>query len=217
MKILISGLTAAGKTTTANLVADAFGWPVISWLSTMREAVAESDPELADIGHHTPAHDHIRRHDDQIDRVVDQILLERVRDTDRGVFDAWALPWRAHGAAVSIWIESDEPSRVRKAVVSRQIRGLAPDPDVRASLRHKDEFARKKFRRLYGFDIFSDRDPFDIIINNERLIPAATIAAADAGIRRITPVVAQCVETVMGLRPSVDEASAPFVVRCRKA
>lgn len=47
----------------------------------------------------------------------------------------------------------------------------------------KDAFSRRRFRELYDFDLYVDHGLFDLVLDNSRYIPAATIAASDQGIQ----------------------------------
>jgi hypothetical protein len=67
---------------------------------------------------------------------------------------------------------------------------------------------------MYGFDLFEDRSPFDIIVDNGQLIPEATVSAAREGIARFDLVLRQCIDFHAGRRDRLAAEHAPFIVRC---
>lgn len=175
-RIIISGLTAAGKTTHAKKLADYLG---LEYFSS-----SELLGELAGLeAVWSPSVDMRRKGDQDIDRQLDMRVLQEFRSRSECVFDAWALPWYCDGPAIRMWIESDFPSRVRKCIVSRLERGDTPNArDCLSVVRAKDHFSRDVFLRNHGFDLFTDRSPFDLILDNSSLIPTPTIESAQRGI-----------------------------------
>lgn len=77
---------------------------------------------------------------------------------------------------------------------------------VEALLLKKDGDTREKFKRRLGFDLFIDRDRYDIVLNNTALIPEATDQAAEAGIVAFAPAVLSatryCIDRIV--RPGFD-------------
>lgn len=174
-RIIISGLTAAGKTTHGRLIADVLRIPYVSGSAMLAELVGKPGPW-------TPEVDRART-EGAIDRELDLLMLETFNASKDGVFDAWALPWLSDSDAIRVWIESDLESRVRKAMVTELRRGLDAAIEVRRRIvEEKDNFSRDLFIRLYGFDLFTDRAIFDIIVDNSGFIPRATIQDSDRGI-----------------------------------
>jgi cytidylate kinase len=175
-RIVISGLTAAGKTTHAKKLADYLGLEYFSSSEVLGELTG------LEAGW-SPSVDMRRKGDQDIDRRLDMRVLEEFRSRPECVFDAWALPWYCDGPAIRMWIESDFPSRVRKCIVSRLERGDNPDArDCLSVVRSKDQFSRDVFQRNHGFDLFTDRRPFDLVVSNSSLIPTPTIECAHRGI-----------------------------------
>lgn len=175
-RIVISGLTAAGKTTHAKKLAEYLGLEYFSSSEVLGQLTGLE-------GAWSPSVDLRRVGDEEIDRQLDALVLREFHSRSECVFDAWALPWICDGPAIHLWIESDFPSRVRKCMVSRLDRGDTPDArDCLSVVRAKDQFSRDVFLRNHGFDLFTDRSPFDLILNNSSLIPRPTVECAQRGI-----------------------------------
>src|SRR5690349_5604133 len=118
MRVVISGLTAAGKTTLAKRLAAELHTSCLSGSEAVRKHLGDA----SDVW--TPELDQ-RRTAREVERAIDLEVLGNFRSARDGVFDAWSLPWLAKddGERVSIWIESDVESRVRKCMVSYIERG----------------------------------------------------------------------------------------------
>jgi cytidylate kinase len=101
--ILISGFTAAGKTTHARLLAEDLGWAYLGLSGVRRELPGYGEATEPPGAEWEPA----------MDRPMTQRLA-----TMRGpaVVDAWLQPWLSGRAdAVRVWLDSDEQSRLRNA------------------------------------------------------------------------------------------------------
>ena len=181
--IAISGLTAAGKTTHAQLLAHWLDYRYISATQIMLEIAGYGESTIEGIW---------LRADPNIRSVLTDIsvarkltdTLTRLAATERSVvFDSWGLSWAYQGPLVRLWIDSDRLSRSWKCYVSQ---GPSPSLSVVECTRlidDKDLQTRSLFREEYGVDIFSDRSVFDVVLDNSWLIRQPTREAADRGIR----------------------------------
>jgi cytidylate kinase len=175
MRILVSGLTAAGKTTLCRRLASASGVPYISASQVLREHLSDEGGEWS------PELDR-KRKELSLERAVDMAMIGALRDRAAGVFDSWGLPWYSDEDAVRIWLESSRDSRLRKCYVSYLQRGTPKTFDECAStMDAKDAMSRAVFRANWGFDIFVDRGPFDLVVDCSAEIPVATVERAEAG------------------------------------
>jgi hypothetical protein len=68
----------------------------------------------------------------------------------------------------------------------------------RTFVKKKDDDNWNLFRRTPGFDLYTERDVFNIALDNTTLIAAPTRTAADAGIRSFAPVLRAAVEACHG-------------------
>lgn len=186
--VAFSGLTAAGKTTHAQILAEQLGYDYVCAGQVMLDIL---DMSRSVEGVWFSEYDKIAeaREGDKVDMELDARLKQMADDRDGVVFDTWAMGWIYDGPLVRIWLDSDIPSRTRKSFVSQ---GENQELDLRGCqdlLAQKDGSTRETFRRLHGFDLFEDRDRYDAIICNTDLIPQPTAEASAEGIRTFTPVV----------------------------
>lgn len=174
-RIAISGLTAGGKTTLSLKFVRDYGLSYVSGSQVLRDLLGDSSSTW---------HPSIDQQRDTLalEREVDLTVLQRFSNRPEGVFDTWSLPWLARGEVEGIWIESDFESRVRKCMVSYLERGLSISYDEsKAIVLAKDKKSREVMRQNWNFDLFSDRSPFNLIIDASHLIPEASISAAHRG------------------------------------
>lgn len=193
-KVLISGWTAAGKTTHARLVAAELGWAYLDMSPVMRELTAVSGSR-----DWTPEQDDIRRRNRAIDIEADRRMLEMVSSGSSIVVDAWLQPWLYRSAsAVRLWLGSSRAARTKKCAVSglRHHEHLSGRQAAKV-IHRKDGFARRQFARLYGVRFDYDPTLFDLHIDNSAYIAETSIAASDAGIRDFQPVLMRRLEALL--------------------
>ena len=194
LAILISGYTAAGKTTHSHLLAEHFGCGYLGasefrrqLLCSRRESgIAEWDPGI----------DLLRRRSLEADRRLDALMSERMRASPVPlVVDAWLQPWLCRDrCAVRVWIASSAESRIAKAKVTFMRAGLPVPGDIDRQVGRKDRFSRRIFGELYGIDFAPDPSVFDVIVDNTRYIAESSIEASDNGIAEFEPVLEQAIE-----------------------
>jgi cytidylate kinase len=197
--IVIGGLTAAGKTTHAKILAAETGYTYVSGTGTLARLlgvpVPEDPPYWPDI-----AAEVAKRRSDDVDRALEEELLDKAASSNRQVFDVWALPWTSRDPRlIRLWIESTLESRAWKCQVSQGARPSMTMEQCRAYVKEKDDANRDLFRRTLGFDLYAEREVFNVALDNSALIGAPTRAAADAGIRAFAPVVRAAVDACHGM------------------
>ena len=202
--ILISGFTAAGKTTHARLLAEDLGWAYLGLSGIRRELPGMAEAGGPPAAEWEPAMDRRRNRDPGLDVIADRVMAQRIAAV-RGpvVVDAWLQPWlSSRSGAVRVWLASDERSRLRKAAVTFLRRGLAPPDGLAQEIRHKDRFSVEQFRSLYGIRFGPDTGLFDLLIDNSAFIRAASITASDEGIAAFRPVFRSAVTPLLLPRAS---------------
>lgn len=198
--IAFAGLTAAGKTTHARLLAQALGYRYVSATEILLEILG-IDGTAERVWFTQSGRIWAAREGDAADEELERRLLEMARTNDGIVFDTWALAWIADSPMVRVWIESDTPSRSRKCYVSQGRRKALSVQACTALVEEKDELTRASFLRRHGFDIAYDRERYDVQLDNSQLIPSATDRAAKAGIAQFAPVIEEVVRSKLELLP----------------
>lgn len=179
--ILISGFTAAGKTTHARLLARDLGWQYIG-MAELRSGLISSTPGNG--REWSPEIDFERSQNPDLDLRLDKSLRDLLDRSRHVVVDAWVQPWlnRAHDA-LRVWIHSDTRSRLDKAVVSYLRDGIQPPPDLPEQIKSKDHFSLTTFKKLYGIEFGPDRTVFQLCLDNSNYITSPSVEASDRGIQ----------------------------------
>lgn len=203
LKVVISGLTAAGKSTHAKLLAEEFGIPYVSATALLAELVSDRTGEAVET-RWQPSLDTARGADSSIDDELDYLLERELMTRASGVFDACLLPWVAPEAAtINLWIESDFQSRVRKCVVSHWEEAIG-STQATARVEAKDRFTIDRLRSAANVAYTPD-ERFDIVASNSDLIPSTDPETAQVGISLFHPLLTEAVAFVAGIR---DQAPA---------
>ena len=190
-KIVISGLTAAGKTTHTKLLAAAYGFRAVHFTDLLlRELGIPGEPDNG-IWFSRFREIESMRAGGTIDRYVDEAIGELLANDEPMVVDATLAPWLHPGEQVNIWLGSDRASRAWKCTVSRLPAAISTDDSLRL-LDEKDSFTREYLWKERGLDLYVDRSCFDLILDNSHLISEPTQAAADVGIGRLHRVLLAC-------------------------
>ena len=188
--VIISGLTAAGKTTHATLLARHYDLHYLSASQTMLKLaglVACQSPDfwVTEEGMGLGRRVTWNQVDEEIRRFEGQ--------SRQTVFDCLSLPWLHRQKSFVIWLESSLSSRVTKAIVSHQGQNNLTPAEVREQISLKDRAARREILAHYGVDIFRERAPFDLIIDVSSFITVPTEASIRFGIKHVDDIISSAV------------------------
>lgn len=214
MNIVIAGLTAAGKTTHALLLARQLGFDYISASQLMLRQL-NIDPDESNTLWTTRMAEVERRRDDcTVDEELNRHLALQLRQRDHTVFDSWSAAWlddRPDG--LRIWIESDRRSRAIKAQVSQHPHGpILCLVDCHAVVDEKDHSTAARLRPLLGVDIRYDKRPFDLVLDNSSLIATASMESARTGIARFHRQLTQAVTSAPQFQRKSPALTCPTTI-----
>ncbi len=186
--IVISGLTAAGKTTHSLLLSKALGFAYVSASQIMAQFAGYTVDSATEswwdkLGDALEA----ERESGLLDQTLDAEMCHRAAESHAQVFDAWALPWTSSDSMLRIWLQSSRESRTLKCAVSL-LPTTYPLEKCQRIVDEKDAHSRQMFQRLHGFDLFTDHHIFDFIVDSSELIGEPTPESAAEGIARLDPV-----------------------------
>lgn len=197
MNVVISGYTAAGKTTHARLLAEAMGLEFLSAAELLLERLGfdltvQSESEIW--FRHNAVIDRRRRTEGAVDADLDEYLVDRATRDDGVMFDARFLPWLTGAPMLRVWLDSDLPSRASKCRVSVD----APDiAECAVVIQEKDTLDVRRFAdrgRVFG----PEPGLFDIVLDNSAFITESTRACAARGVEAFHPYVMAAVEAALG-------------------
>jgi cytidylate kinase len=204
LNVAISGLTAAGKTTHARLLAQELGYDYVSATEILLSLLDVPAAERESVWFKHSAEIERAREGDELDLALEAQLIDIAENRRRVVLDTWSTPWLYKGPMVRIWFESDRLSRSWKCQVSQ---GKEQTLDTVACTRlidEKDAATRANFRRRHNFDLFQDHDEFDAILCNTWLIDEPTRASSDRGIAAFRPFVSAAARLFLGKAGSAE-------------
>ncbi len=188
VKVFISGLTAAGKTTHAKLLASDYHLQYMSASNILLERAHIDTTNLPKNFWVSSAASTLRSQrsqDQSIDIWVDQQMIAAATSANNVVFDSWGLPWLSTEPGLRIWLESSTLSRWWKAIVSQGLDSQTNPGETLAEMSKKDDFTREYFLSTYGFDLFQDHEIFDYILDITTFISAPTHEASNLSISKV--------------------------------
>ncbi|WP_408957614.1 (d)CMP kinase [Natrinema sp. 74] len=176
MLLTVSGPPGSGKSTTAELLADAFDLDHISGGDIFRN--------LAEERGYTPLEfNKLAEENDQIDRDLDHRLREiAVEETDL-VLESRLAGWLAGDEAdFRFWL--DAPARVRgERIAEREDK----DPDrATEETKAREASEAQRYREYYGIDI-RDLTIYDLSVNTARWEPDAVLDMLVTAVERYDP------------------------------
>jgi cytidylate kinase len=210
-RIVISGLTAAGKTTHGSRLARDLNIPYYS--------ASESFHRYFDAGSSiferrwSPQVDAIRKKTPKIDDLVDNEMISAL-EAGPGVFDATLLPWLTDRRdCVFVWLDSGLLSRARKCYVSH-LDDIHIDLGVANDIVFKKDMVTiDRLSSVKGVPFFPDHRLFHVIISNDDTLPHPTFEDAQLGILDFHPVFRASVRYALGL--DGDKPESPWVLHLR--
>ena len=179
--IIISGLTAAGKTTHCHLLAGEFNLQYVSASQVLLSLLHKCPVQARDFWGSAEGR---AAWSSPEALQVDELLLRIEADRRGLVFDTLMMPWVHRRAAFVIWLESSLPSRVMKSIASHRGENRLSKNEAQQRIEHKDDSARALAKARWGIDIAEDRGGLDLILNISACIKTPTMAGTMVSIRR---------------------------------
>ena len=171
---MLSGYTAAGKTTHAHVLAGVFGLHYVSASQILLSMLGKSPVQAPDFwvtdeGKAVWMTPEARRVDDELVRLESTMT--------HTVFDAFTMPWLHKGPALTIWLESSFDSRVLKATISHRGHTGREESELRQRLREKDGALQRRLREM-GVDPAVVTAQFDLVLDISSFISGPTFRDA---------------------------------------
>ncbi|HLD60236.1 MAG TPA: cytidylate kinase family protein [Candidatus Bilamarchaeaceae archaeon] len=155
MKIAITGLTASGKNTLAELVAKELSYKLVE--PTFKDLAKEEGISLMEFQKKAEK-------DHNIDKKFDDLLKKQV-SKGNCVVSTWLGPWIVNP---DITIQLFAPLDIRAMRVSK--RDKMPLDKAKKHVQERDNSNRKRYLDVYNIDIF-DTSSFDACLSSHKYTP----------------------------------------------
>jgi len=195
-RVMISGLTAAGKTTHCRMIESHFRMDYVSSSAVLLDALGIANRERPDdfwVSDKASEIHKKRENDRTIDRLIDKSLSEHIENNDNLIIDSWGMPWITQCEGFRIWLDSSLESRIWKSIVSHNAEHDYSLESYKKRIIKKDLHTRDFFLSEYRFDLFEDYEMFDLVVDIGSFIKSPTKHASRISIQ------------------SVDELIRPFI------
>lgn len=165
--ICICGMAGSGKSTLAKKLAKKYGLKHYSGGDALKALAAEEGYNPYKRGWWETEEGmrflEKRSKDSKFDKEVDKKLLE-LAEQGNVILDSWTMPWLLKNG-FKIWLEASPKKRAER-IANRD--GISIKEAFEA-LKNKEEQTKAIYKRLYGFNLGEDFNPFDFILDTENL------------------------------------------------
>jgi cytidylate kinase len=167
MVICVCGMAGSGKSTLAKKLAEKYSLRSFSGGDALKALALKEGFSPLDHGWWESEEGlrflKTRRSNHRYDRLVDEELLEIAR-AGNVVLDSWTMPWLLN-KGFKIWLEASVEKRAER--IAR--RDKMPVAEALQALKDKENQTRIIYRRLYGFKLGEDFEPFHLVLDTDNL------------------------------------------------
>jgi len=165
--LCISGLAGSGKSTVANRLAEHYGLKYCSGGDALKAVAADMGYKTTEKGWWETDEGisflKERLNNTEIDLKVDEKQVEWAKEGNV-VFDSWAMPWLLKEGFM-VWLEASEEVRAQR-IAKRDGSNIE---EALKFLREKEGKTKEIYRKLYGFNLGEDFEPFHLILDVNHL------------------------------------------------
>jgi cytidylate kinase len=165
--VCVCGLAGSGKSTLALRLAGKYGLEYLSGGDALRALAVDEGLGHAERGWWESPEGmrflRLRVKDSEFDRAIDRKLLEFARKGNV-VLDSWTMPWLLD-AGFKVWLEASLEKRVQR--VARRDRISVEEASK--ALKGKEDRTKEIYRKLYGFSLGEDFEPFHLVLDTDML------------------------------------------------
>jgi cytidylate kinase len=165
--VCISGMAGTGKSTLAKKLAEKYGLRYYSGGDALKELAAEEGYDSSVRGWWESPEGlrflEKREQNHAFDKAVDNKLLEYAQQ-GRVLLDSWTMPWLLK-TGFKIWLIASEEKRAERIAE----RDKLPLKEALQVLKEKEARTKSIYKKLYGFTLGEDLQPFDLILDTNNL------------------------------------------------
>jgi cytidylate kinase len=160
-------MAASGKSTVARKIAEKYGLTFVSGGDTLKALALKEGYEPTHFGWWESKEGMLflanRRRDSKFDEEVDKELLSLAKKGNV-VLDSWTMPWLLK-RGFKIWLEASPKKRVRRIAE----RDRMSFKEAFEALKNKESETKAIYKKLYGFSLGEDFEPFDFVLDTDNL------------------------------------------------
>jgi cytidylate kinase len=167
LSIIISGMPAVGKTTTANILAKTLGFKVIGGGDILKEMARDRGYNPTDESW-WDTKDGIaflreREVNPEFDKEADRRLLQKIKQGNI-IVTSYTAPWISK-LGFKVWLEGSIEKRTERMAKRDKI--SIAESKARIAIRDKENY--ELYKRLYGIEFGIDKKPFDIVVSTDNM------------------------------------------------
>ncbi len=165
--VCISGMAGTGKSTLAKKLAEKYDLKYYSGGDALRELAAAEGYDSSRRGWWESPEGlrflEKREQNHEFDKAVDNKLLEYAQQ-GCVLLDSWTMPWLLK-TGFKIWLIASEEKRAERIAE----RDKLPIKEATQVLKEKEAKTKAIYKKLYGFTLGEDLEPFDLILDTDNL------------------------------------------------
>jgi cytidylate kinase len=165
--VCISGMAGTGKSTLAKKLARKYKLKYYSGGDALKELAKDEGYNSSSRGWWESPEGlsflEKREKDLQYDKAVDNKLLEHAQQGNV-LLDSWAMPWLLK-TGFKIWLVASEEKRAERIAKRNKI----AVKEALQVLKEKEARTKAIYKKLYGFTLGEDFDPFNLVLDTENL------------------------------------------------
>ncbi len=165
--ICVCGMAGSGKSTLAKILARKYELKYYSGGDVLKALAIEEGYKPLERGWWESGEGlrflEKRKKDPRFDETVDKNFLETAWQGDV-ILDSWTMPWLLK-KGFKIWLEASQTKRAQR--IARRD-GISVKKAL-AALKSKEEKTKTIYKKLYGFSLGEDFEPFQFILDTNCL------------------------------------------------
>jgi cytidylate kinase len=182
LAIIISGMSAVGKSTVARVLAREYGLKYYCGGDALKELASKRsfEPKGDDWWDTSEGMRFLeeRRLNPEFDRLIDKQLADTVKKGDV-VISSYPIPWLVKDG-VKIWLKASPETRAKRMAGRDKI----PYERALEIVKRRDIENAQLYRSLYGINFGEDLSVFDFVIGTDHLSKKAVVEIASIVVRQ---------------------------------
>jgi cytidylate kinase len=188
MIVIVSGFPGSGKSTLVEKLAKEFSLkPVFASgiLKQIREK-EKTDFKCAEKGcgywESGEGKEFTKKREKELDfdLKLDTELLRIADSSDNLIFDSRTLPWLYNGKAFKIWLKASLDTCAKRIAG----RDRCSSKQILKGLQERFEADKRIYKKLYKFELGKDFEPFDLVLDTEKMDADKVFEKVKAEIRK---------------------------------